>query len=223
MLRRLENPTSSLRHLTLEIHIRAIREMSSDITCKRTVRLRNGREMSALDIQSYFLEEALKFETAHGFDEQETQALREWERVMSDLQTDPTKLSDRIDWAIKKKILDALCERHGVDYDDPRALALDLQYHDINPLRGVFNTLVRHEAVDTLCSDEDISRAAVHPPSNTRAHLRGSFISAAKRKSRDYTVDWVHLKLNEQVQRTVICKDPFASSDERVERLIASM
>jgi len=33
----------------------------------------------------------------------------------------------------------------------------------------------------------------------------------------------VHLKLNDQAQRTVLLKDPFSPVDERVERLIATM
>ena len=45
----------------------------------------------------------------------------------------------------------------------------------------------------------------------------------AQEARRDYTVDWVHLKLNDQAQRTVLCKDPFRSVDERVDRLMESM
>ena len=74
-----------------------------------------------------------------------------------------------------------------------------------------------------MCSDEDIINAVTNPPQTTRAKLRGDFIKRAKEKNRDYTVDWVHLKLNDQAQRTVLCKDPFASSDERVEKLIESL
>jgi proteasome accessory factor A len=61
------------------------------------------------------------------------------------------------------------------------------------------------------------------PPQTTRAKLRGEFVQAAQEARRDYTVDWVHLKLNDQAQRTVLCKDPFRSVDDRVERLIESM
>ena len=61
------------------------------------------------------------------------------------------------------------------------------------------------------------------PPATTRAKLRGDFIRAAQARRRDFTVDWVHLKLNDQAQRTVLCKDPFKSRDERVERLIESL
>ncbi len=77
--------------------------------------------------------------------------------------------------------------------------------------------------VKRICSDKAIVNAVTNPPQTTRAKLRGDFIKRAKEKNRDYTVDWVHLKLNDQAQRTVLCKDPFASSDERVEKLIESL
>ncbi len=77
--------------------------------------------------------------------------------------------------------------------------------------------------VDRVASEAEISKAMREPPQTTRAKLRGDFIRQAKAKRRDYTVDWVHLKLNDQAQRTVLCKDPFKSVDERVEQLIAHM
>ncbi|MSX81086.1 MAG: Pup--protein ligase, partial [Actinobacteria bacterium] len=77
--------------------------------------------------------------------------------------------------------------------------------------------------VARMCTDEDIDAAVDIPPQTTRARLRGEFIKRAKERKRDYTVDWVHLKLNDQAQRTVLCKDPFKSRDERVEKLIASL
>ncbi|MHB1488635.1 MAG: proteasome accessory factor PafA2 family protein, partial [Acidimicrobiales bacterium] len=72
-------------------------------------------------------------------------------------------------------------------------------------------------------SDAAIEEAVENPPQTTRARLRGEFIRKAKEKRRDFTVDWVHLKLNDQAQRTVLCKDPFRSHDDRVDRLIASL
>ena len=74
-----------------------------------------------------------------------------------------------------------------------------------------------------MTSDLAIFRAKSVPPQTTRAKLRGDFIRAAQEGRNDYTVDWVHLKLNDQAQRTVLCKDPFVAVDERVDRLIASM
>ena len=100
---------------------------------------------------------------------------------------------------------------------------LDLQYHDVNRSRGLYYLLQRRAKVDRVVDDAAIRLAMRTPPQSTRAKLRGEFIRQAKRKRRDFTVDWVHLKLNDQAQRTVLCKDPFRSEDERVAKLIASM
>ena len=77
--------------------------------------------------------------------------------------------------------------------------------------------------MESILSHEQIAKAQDHPPQTTRAKLRGDFITRAQERRRDYTVDWVHLKLNDQGQRTVLLKDPFQHTDERVDRLIASM
>jgi proteasome accessory factor A len=93
----------------------------------------------------------------------------------------------------------------------------------VNRSRGLYYLLERGGRVERAATDKDIQRAMREPPQTTRAKLRGDFIKQAKQKRRDYTVDWVHLKLNDQAQRTVLCKDPFRSVDERVEQLIAHM
>ena len=77
--------------------------------------------------------------------------------------------------------------------------------------------------IDRIANDADISAAMTVPPQTTRARLRGEFVKRAKERRRDFTVDWVHLKLNDQAQRTVLLKDPFKSKDERVEKLIAGL
>jgi proteasome accessory factor A len=74
-----------------------------------------------------------------------------------------------------------------------------------------------------VCTDPEVFEAKTRPPQSTRAKLRGDFIRAAQEHRRDFTVDWVHLKLNDQAQRTVLCKDPFRSHDERVHKLIEGM
>ncbi|MEP6796849.1 MAG: proteasome accessory factor PafA2 family protein, partial [Lapillicoccus sp.] len=98
-----------------------------------------------------------------------------------------------------------------------------LAYHDINRRRGLFYLLQRRGLAARVCTDLEVFEAKVRPPQTTRAKLRGDFIRAAQAHRRDFTVDWVHLKLNDQAQRTVLCKDPFAAEDIRVARLIDSM
>ena len=223
MLRMLEDPTVVLRDMTLENPIRAIREISHDLTGRTRVRLANGREASALDIQGEYLNRALRYAASHELNPQEKQALAMWEHVMVGLEDDPMTLNTELDWVIKYQLVEAYRERHGLDPGDARLALLDLQYHDISRNRSVFYKLQNAGRVERIVTDADIEEAVDTPPQTTRARLRGEFIRKAKERKRDYTVDWVHLKLNDQAQRTVLCKDPFRSVDDRVERLIEGM
>ncbi len=223
VLRMMEESPNILRDYTLENATRAIREISQDITCRRKIRLASGRELSALDIQRELLDKALKFTDTNGFAPLEIKALEMWEHCVSTIENDPLKLNREVDWVIKYHLIESFRKRHDLALDDARTLLVDLQYHDICRNRGLFYKLENHNLVDRICSDEDIDKARDLPPATTRAKLRGAFIKRAKERKRDYTVDWVHLKLNDQQQRTVLCKDPFKYKDERVEKLIASL
>ena len=223
LLRMMEEPSVVLRDLSLENPIRAIREISHDMTCRRTVRLVNGRDVSALDIQRECLDRALLFADKQGFPEFEMRALQMWEHCVTGLERDPLSLNREIDWVIKYHLIEAYRSRHGLSLGDAQAQLVDLQYHDVSRTRGLYYKLEKKSLVDRLCSDEDIDKAVDEPPSTTRARLRGEFIKRAKARKRDFTVDWVHLKLNDQTQRTLLLKDPFKCRDERVEKLIESM
>ena len=223
ILRMLEDPAVVLRDMTLENPIRAIREISHDITCTRRVRLANGREASALEIQSDYLDRALRYAETHDLLPQEKQALVMWEHVMSGLATDPLSLDREVDWVTKHNLIEAYRNRHDLPLSHPKVALLDLQYHDIDRQRSVFYKLQQAGRVERVVTDAAIAEAMETPPQTTRARLGGEFIRRAKERKRDYTVDWVHLKLNDQAQRTVLCKDPFLANDERVERLIASL
>ena len=223
LLRMLEDPGQVLRDLTLENPIRAIREISHDITCRRKVRLQNGRELSAFEIQSEYLTRALRFAKRRGLTPLEQQALEMWEHVMTAIETDPLKLQTEVDWVIKYHLLEQYRAKHDLPLAHPRVALIDLAYHDVTRARSLYYMLERRGLVERVVNDDDINFAVDSPPQTTRARLRGAFIKRAKERKRDYTVDWVHLKLNDQAQRTVLCKDPFKSRDDRVERLIASL
>ncbi|MBI2710764.1 MAG: Pup--protein ligase [Actinobacteria bacterium] len=223
MLRMLEEPTTVLRDMTLENPIRAIREISHDVTCTRKVRLANGREVSALDIQSEYLQRALRFAATRGLSPLEQRALDMWEHCLTGIEKDPLSLDRECDWVAKHQLIEHYRERNDLPLGHPRVALIDLQYHDINRHRGLFYKMQDRGLVERVVTDEEIDRAVEDPPQTTRARLRGEFIRKAKERRRDYTVDWVHLKLNDQAQRTVLCKDPFKAHDERVEKLIASL
>jgi proteasome accessory factor A len=226
VLRTIEEDQGVRRDLTLENPVRAIREISHDITCRRRVHLANGRELSALEIQSEFLIRAQKFAARRGLGDQEARALAMWEHVMGGLEEDPLSLSKEIDWVIKYHLIEQYRARHAIPLTHPKIALVDLAYHDVNTRRSLFYVLERKGLAERVATDDDILDATVNPPQGTRARLRGAFIKRATERKRDYTVDWMHLTLNDVAERaedTVLCRDPFKSEDERVEKLMACL
>jgi proteasome accessory factor A len=151
-------------------------------------------------------------------------ALELWKRTLEAVESqDVSAINREIDWAIKKQLIEQYCQRHKVELDSPEIAQLDLRYHDIDPSRGLFRILETGGHAVRLTSAAQVRIAQDVPPQTTRAKLRGDFITAARTAGRDVSVDWIHLKVNDQVPRTLLLKDPFASADERVEAIIASL
>jgi len=214
-----------MRDMTLENPIRAIREISHDMTGMHPITMANGRTVTAVDLQEEYLARVSDFLAAEGGPTPENkQVLDLWERGLRALRTGDLSLVEReLDWVIKYKLIERYQAKHNLELSDVRVQRLDLAYHDISRTEGLYNLLAARGMVERVTTDLEIFEATAVPPQTTRAKLRGDFVRAAQDARRDYTVDWVHLKLNDQAQRTVLCKDPFRSVDERVDRLIESM
>ena len=147
-----------------------------------------------------------------------------WGRTLRAVETGDLELVAReIDWVTKYQLIERYRNKHDLPLCSPRVAQLDLAYHDVHRDRGLYYLLERRGAVERVARDltdlrGQVGAAADHPGAAARrVHPR------AQEKRRDFTVDWVHLKLNDQAQRTVLCKDPFRSVDDRVDKLIASM
>src|SRR5437867_6512142 len=173
LLRMLEDPSVVLRDMTLENPIRAIREISHDITCKRRVRLANGREASAIEIQSEYLNRALRYAETKGLSPLEEQALKMWEHCLTKLEHDPLSLERECDWVIKHRLIEAYRERHGLQLTHPKVALMDLQYHDVNRDRGLYYRMQDKNLVERVVTDAAIDKAVIEPPQTTRARLRG--------------------------------------------------
>jgi proteasome accessory factor A len=213
-----------MRDLSLENPIRAIREVSHDVTGRRKIRLANNKEVSALEIQQEYLAKATEFVERRGGDQTAKRVVELWGRVLNAIESgDLDPVAREIDWVSKLKLIEKYQDKHQIPMSHPRIAQLDLAYHDVRRGRGLYALMEKRKQVDRISNDLEIFEAKETPPQTTRARLRGEFIRHAQEKRRDFTVDWVHLKLNDQAQRTVLCKDPFRAYDERVERLIASM
>ncbi|MGW4603131.1 Pup--protein ligase [Streptomyces sp. NPDC004532] len=214
-----------MRDLTLENPIRAIREVSHDITGRRKVRLASGREASALEVQREYYEKAVDFCERRGIRTATVeQVLELWGRTLDAIESeDLDRIGTEIDWVMKYKLIERYRAKHNMTMSHPRVAQIDLAYHDIHRRRGLYYLLEKKGQATRICNDLKIFEGKSVPPQTTRARLRGDFIRRAQEQRRDFTVDWVHLKLNDQAQRTVLCKDPFRSVDDRVEKLIAGM
>ncbi len=214
-----------MEDLRLENPIRSIRDISHDFNGKTMVKLANGAQMTALQLQRRFLKLATDFVAREGaHHERVPQVLELWERTLDAVESGNFSTIDtEIDWAIKHKLINSYATRHNLGIESHRLAQLDLTYHDIDTKRGLFHLLRNRGQAASVVEQADIDFAVDNPPQSTRAKLRGDFVRAAKDAERDFTVDWVHLKLNDHVGQTVLCKDPFVNEDPRVAALIDSI
>jgi len=210
------------RDYSLQSPVQAIRDISHDPTLREAIELKDGRTITALQMQLEYLEYATRYVDSISPDPATKDVLARWTDVLMKLESDPMQLSRELDWVIKKAWIDQFMDRHRLSWRDPKVSLLDLQYHDIRPEKGVYYRLALNDQVDRITDDETIEQAKHVPPQTTRARLRGEFIRQANLKGKDCRVDWVYLKLNDPERETIVCKDPFQSHDERVERLIRS-
>ncbi|AWH95467.1 Pup--protein ligase [Dietzia psychralcaliphila] len=217
-----------LRPMAIAHPVRAIREISRDLSGTRPVGLTDGTTMSALEIQREFLAAVHRHLGRGGWERDDRDDVERcvalWERVLDAVESgDHDSIAGDIDWAAKLRLIRQVQGRTGVDLDHPRLAQIDLTYHDIRPGRGLHSVLERRGLVSRVVDDSEIERARHSAPETTRAALRGRFISAATRAERDYTVDWVHLKVADGTLPTVALTDPFAAEDPRVDDLIAAL
>ena len=210
------------RDYSLQSPVQAIRDISHDPTLREAIKLKDGRTITALQMQLEYLESATRYVDSISPDPATKDVLARWTDVLTKLESDPMQLSRELDWVIKKAWIDKFMDRHRLSWRDPKVSLLDLQYHDIRPEKGVYYRLALNDEVDRITDDETIEQAKHVPPQTTRARLRGEFIRQANLKGKDCRVDWVYLKLNDPERETIVCKDPFQSHDERIERLIRS-
>lgn len=214
-----------LPDLALANEMQAIRGIAHDITGKATVELADGRSMTAADLQEACLE-AVRGQIGNVIErtDEVDEIVDLWERgIRAVREQDPTSVETELEWAIKFRLLERYKARLGCTLDDPRLARLEMAFHDVSPTRGLFNRLQAGGLVARIVTEEDIVAAKTAPPATTRAALRGRFVTAALDSGRDYTVDWVHLKVSGMEPRTVLLKDPFRNVDERVDVLMAAL
>ncbi len=166
--------------------IEAVKAISRDQSYNWIIELKDGRKISAIEVQRLYLEAAQRV-FANG-DEETRWLLTEWENVLNDLARDVSLTRDRIDWVAKKFLLSALQGEETLSWSDPWLQAIDLEYHRIGFEGGLFDELVRQGSMRRVVGEEEIKAAIFAPPKTTRAFFRGR--SVARFNSAISSIQW---------------------------------
>jgi Pup amidohydrolase len=177
--------------LAIDGPVSALHQVSHDPTLRHLITMKDGRTMTALDLQENYLEMARKFVAdryGDDADEQTVDVLERWESVLTRLRHDPMDCRRELDWVAKLSLLESYRERDGLEWDDPKLMLIDLQYADLRPEKGLYHRLLSRGSVDRLLTDAEIGHAVVEPPEDTRAYFRGRCL--AKYPDRIAAASW---------------------------------
>ena len=211
------------KDFTLRNPVKAIKDITYDVTCKRRLRLDNGREYSPIDIQREYCELAQKYSEQYPVDDEHKEIVAKWQYVLDCLADDPRKLDREVDWVIKRRMIEAYIDKTGCSWNDPKVFMMDLQYHDIQRKRSLYYLLERAGAVEREFTDADVEKAKSTPPPDTRARMRGEFIKLAREHSIQYDLDWSNIRLGNLLNVRVICNNPFENDIEKVAELVRTI
>jgi proteasome accessory factor A len=162
--------------LSVETPVAALRAVSHDPTLTHLLTMRDGRKLTAVQLQMEYLEQARKYvEDTLGSDVDDVtdEVLRRWESVLSRLEDDPMTCGREIDWVAKLSVLEGYRDREGLDWSAPKLALVDLQYHDVRPDKGLYNKLAARGSMERMISEDEAVRAMSEPPEDTRAYFRG--------------------------------------------------
>ena len=210
------------RDLSFRDPVRAIKEISHDATCRREVEMQSGRRRTAIQVQRDYLEMAQRYVAKREVTADVKELIVEWERVLDSLERDPMELRGEIDWVIKRALIEGFMERKGVDWGSPQVQMLDLQYHDLRPDRGLYYVLERQGRVKRVVTDEEIERAILHPPEDTRAYFRGGCLR--RYGAQVFGVNWdsISFGIGDEPIKRVMMVEPLKGSKQHVEELFNS-
>ena len=193
--------------------VAAVHTISHDPTLAATVGLPDGRHLTGLDLQREILhrvEEVVG--DGSGRPAWTAEVLDEWRRILDDLAEDPMRCADRLDWPAKLRLLDGFRGRDSLGWDHARLALIDVQYHDIDPERGLYNRLVARGAMRRMTTDEQVEAAVTTPPESTRAWARGRFLALLGDRVRSAGWDHVVVLDSHGHTRHVDLADPYSGS-----------
>ncbi|HEX30120.1 TPA: proteasome accessory factor PafA2 [Candidatus Poribacteria bacterium] len=167
--------------------VKAIKSVSRDLNCNGRISLLKGGDWTPIQIQREYLNLAVKYLSSTA-DPIAKDILEKWEFVLDKLEEDPMQLDRHIDWVIKKRLIEAYMRRFNLDWSDHRVLMLDLQYHDVDPEKGLYYRLAKNGQVERILNPGEAFSAVTDPPESTRAYFRGMCLK--KYSQQIHSVSW---------------------------------
>jgi proteasome accessory factor PafA2 len=210
-----------LPDLSLEAPVAALHEVSWDVSCRQTVKLRDGRRVRPLELQWEYLDHAKKFVKENEPSAENGEVLQWWEAILSGIEEDPLTLHRELDWVAKHRLVEGYRERDGLDWKDPKLAMIDLQYHDVRRDRGLYQRLAESGKVERLIPEAEIQEAVMQPPGDTRAYFRGRCIQRYPASIAAASWDSIIFELapDRPFQR-VPTREPLRGTSEHVEALL---
>ena len=209
-----------LPDLSIQNPVAALHDVSRDMTCTVTVPLADGRRLSAVQLQWEYFEHAKKYVEREDDTQENQEVLVRWESVLSALETEPLSLHRELDWVAKYRLLAAYRERDGLEWNDPKLQAIDLQYHDVRRERGLYYRLASSAKVERLTTDEEVDIAVMEPPVDTRAYFRGRCISKYAEAIAAASWDSLIVDTGADALQRIPMREPLRGTREHVEDLL---
>ncbi len=206
--------------IAFEDPVKEVWSVSHDPTLAYRMTRDDGSTLTALEAQWQYLEWATKYARAADLHPAYERVLRAWEEILTDLERDPKLTADRLDWTAKLDILDGYRARDELAWDDAKLRLLGLQYHDVNPDKGLYHRLLARGRIDRLVDDQAIAEAVVHAPETTRAYFRGECV--ARYGGSLVAANWDSLVFDtgEETLKRVPMMEPLRGTKERVGGLL---
>jgi Pup amidohydrolase len=206
--------------MSLENPVAALHDVSWDVSCRQTVRQRDGRRIRALELQWEYLDLAKKFVKESEPTAENGEILQWWEAVLTGIEEDPFSLHRELDWVAKYHLLDGYQQRDGLDWKDPKLAMVDLQYHDVRRSRGLYYRLVAGGRVERLVSEAEVEEAIRMPPEDTRAYFRGRCIDRFPESIAAASWDSIIFDTGGETLHRVPTREPLRGTKEHVEKLL---